>query len=148
MCVYINPYVNVCAKNYRKRNVKMAIALVHLRRILLMCCILYLTSDLISELARSVKTRNYLLIAVKRNFKIQFWTHVYIIYAYTIFMMNGFRWDQVNFFEIVFPTSWRKCAKNKYKSIDVTYYVSKCMAHTKKYKKSQRRFLYERKKQQ
>lgn len=116
MCVRDHVSVCVCKqKKYWKRNVKMAIALVHLRRILLMCCILYLTSDLISELAQSVKTRNYLLIAVKRNFKIQFWTHVYIIYAYTIFMMNGFRWDQVNIFEIVFPTSWTKSAqKNLY----------------------------------
>lgn len=132
----------VSKKKYWKRNVKMAIALVHLRRILLMCCILYLTSDLISELAQSVKTRNYLLIAVKRNFKIQFWTHVYIIYAYTIFMMNGFRWDQVNIFEIVFPTSWTKSAQKKYiciyKSVDVTYYVSKCMAHTKNKVKSKK----------
>ena len=107
--IFIIICVCECVQNkILKRNVKMAIALVHLRRILLMCCILFLTSDLISELARSVKTRNYLLITVKRNFKIQFWTHVYIIYAYTIFMMNGFRWDQVNIFEIIFPTSWRR----------------------------------------
>ena len=107
--IFIIICVCECVQNkILKRNVKMAIALVHLRRILLMCCILFLTSDLISELARSVKTRNYLLITVKRNFKIQFWTHVYIIYAYTIFMMNGFRWDQANIFEIIFPTSWRR----------------------------------------
>lgn len=100
--------VKRCYSRSRRRSGrcrKMAIVLVHLRRVLLMCCILYLTCDLISELVHSVKLQNTHLNAKKYIHNLQFWTHVYVIYTYILFIVNGYRWDRLNIFEFAFSTS-------------------------------------------
>jgi hypothetical protein len=83
----------------------MAILLIHLRRILLMCCILYLSCDLLSQLARNVKSQNCHLVA-KKGYKLQFWTYIYTIYAYSVVIVNGLRWDHLNIFDFAISTSW------------------------------------------
>jgi hypothetical protein len=83
----------------------MAIVLIHLRRIILMCCILYLACDLIAEVAEGVRSQSYQVLGRRKNFKLQFWTHIYVIYSYVLIMTNGFRWEQLNVFELLIATS-------------------------------------------
>lgn len=82
----------------------MAILLIHLRRILLTSCIVYLVCDLIEELAESAKSRSD-LITKRKSLIIQAWIHIYHVYAYVLIMINGFRWDRDNIFDILFSTS-------------------------------------------
>lgn len=87
----------------------MAIFLIHLRRIILLSCVVYLFCELVEDLMESVSC-NY-FIRKRKKFTIQAWIHVYFIYTYLLIMMNlpGMRrWDQVNLFEFLFSTtSWR-----------------------------------------
>lgn len=57
------------------------IFLLHLRKILLMTCIVFLVCDLIEELLESLRPRSQ-LVRLRKSYEIQPWIHIYIVYIY------------------------------------------------------------------
>lgn len=95
-------------QNIASHKDEMAIFLIHLRRIVLLSCVVYLFCDLVEDLMESVSC-NY-FIKKRKKFTIQAWIHIYYIYIYLMIVNNlsGIRrWDQVNLIEFLFSTSWR-----------------------------------------
>lgn len=96
----------VCVQISAGHKDEMAIFLIHLRRIILLSCVVYLFCDLVEDLMESVSC-NY-LIKKRKKFTIQAWIHIYQVYLYLLIVTNlsGMqRWDQVNLFEFLFSTS-------------------------------------------
>lgn len=75
--------------------------LLHLRKIILMSCIVFLVCDLIEELLESLRPPSQ-LVRLRKKYEIQPWIHIYIVYIYMFVTLYRGR---LNAFELALPTS-------------------------------------------
>jgi hypothetical protein len=80
----------------------MAILLVHLRRIILLVTVVYLSGTVLKRLITGVKYSKIPHISfVLKRLHFQSWTYIYTLYTYFM-IVNYFTWNQMNLFIMSF----------------------------------------------